>query len=95
MKNLILISWVIVLLLCPALVKAVPAYPYPVKVTQPDGSSVVIRMHGDEFMNRMSTEDGYTVVLNEDGYYVYAALKNGSLVPTSYVAKAAASRSVD
>ena len=95
MKNLILISWVIVLLLCPALVKAVPAYPYPVKVTQPDGSSVVIRMHGDEFMNRMSTEDGYTVVLNEDGYYVYADLKNGSLVPTSYVAKDAAYRSVD
>lgn len=94
-KNLLAIQCVIIFLLCPILAKAVPAYPYPVKVTQPDGSSVMICLHGDEFMNSMSTEDGYTVVLNAAGYYVYADLKNATLVPSAYVAKDAALRTTE
>ena len=30
---------------------AVKAYPYPIKVTQPDGSTITIQVHGDEFLN--------------------------------------------
>jgi len=30
---------------------AVKAYPFPVRVVQPDGSFLTIRIHGDEFLN--------------------------------------------
>ncbi|MCH4156569.1 MAG: M6 family metalloprotease domain-containing protein [Muribaculaceae bacterium] len=65
---------------------AVPACPQPVKVTQPDGSSLTISLVGDEFMHYNTTLDGYTVVKRSDGSYVYAALSNGAVVPSNVVA---------
>lgn len=59
---------------------AVPAAPSTVKVQQPDGSYVTIKLHGDEWLNYTTTEDGYTVVKNEDGYYVYAQKQDGQLM---------------
>lgn len=72
---------------------AVPACPIPEKVIQPDGSVVTIRLVGDEFFNYSTTTDGYTVVRNDAGYYMYAVEQNGSLVASSYVAKDASMRS--
>lgn len=66
---------------------AIPAYPYPVTITQPDGSSITLRQHGDEFMNYVTTEDGYTVIKNKKGFYVYAQEGNGSLIPSNYTAR--------
>ena len=51
---------------------AIPAYPYPVEVMQPDGSVLIIMGHGDEFSNWLTTSDGYTVVRDNGGAYVYA-----------------------
>ena len=42
--------------------QAVPANPQPVKVQQPDGTYVTIKLNGDEWMNFTTTEDGYSVV---------------------------------
>lgn len=95
MKKLLAASVFLLLLLFSPSVKAIPAFPYPQKVEQPDGSTVTLRMHGDEFMNFVTTQDGYTVVLNAAGYYVYAQLEDGLLSPTSYVAKDLADRSSD
>ena len=67
-------------------VMAVPAHPKPVKVQQPDGSFVTIRLHGDEWMHFTTTEDGYSVVKDQRGYYVYADLKGGKLEATTQVA---------
>ncbi|MGM9868550.1 MAG: M6 family metalloprotease domain-containing protein [Sodaliphilus sp.] len=79
----------LVLLCAMALVRAyaVPVYPYPVTVTQPDGSTLEIQGHGDEFYNFITTADGYTVVKNDAGYYVYATLQNNRLAPTTLVAR--------
>jgi immune inhibitor A len=66
---------------------AVPACPEPATVTQPDGSSLTIRLIGDEFMNYTTTLDGYTVVKRSDGFYVYASLVDDVLAPTSVVAR--------
>ena len=74
---------------------AVQAFPEPVTVTQPDGTTITLRIHGDEEMDYTTTTDGYTVVMNQDGYYVYALLEEGSLVPTQVVARNAAERSLD
>ena len=73
-------------------VQAVPAYPGVCKVIQPDGSTLSIRLHGDEYLSYTTTEDGYSLVKNDKGVYVYAQLRNGVLVPTSMKAHDAAAR---
>lgn len=51
---------------------AVPAIPYPLVVTQPDGSSITVRRHGDERKKITTTTDGYIVIKNQKGFYTYA-----------------------
>ena len=69
-----------------------PGWQKPVAVPQPDGTTVTLLMHGDEFMNFMTTTDGYTVVKGADGFYHYADKRDGQLVPTGVVARDAADR---
>ncbi|MFI3332057.1 MAG: hypothetical protein SNI51_01050 [Rikenellaceae bacterium] len=49
---------------------AVPASPKLIKVTQDDGSTIVVRMQGDEKFHWISTEEGYAIT-KVDGYYYY------------------------
>lgn len=65
---------------------AVPARPGGVRVVQPDGSVFTLHLRGDEYMHFNTTSDGYSVVKDQRGYYVYAALKDGQLIPTAHVA---------
>ena len=67
--------------------QAIPAYPFPLKVKQPDGTELTIRARGDEFYNFTTTEDGYTILQNEAGYYVYAQKQDSRLVPTTTIAR--------
>ena len=71
---------------------AIPAYPYPTEVTQPDGSLLTIRLHGDEFQNWTTTTDGYTVVRDQNGFFVYAKENGGILTATKTVAHNKADR---
>jgi len=74
--------------------KAVPADPTPIQVTQPDGSTLTIKLHGDEFFHFTSTVDGYTVVKNMAGYYTYARLDGDRLVASDRIARNADQRTV-
>ena len=67
---------------------AVPAYPYPVVFTQPNGDEVTLIMQGDEYVKFAQTLDGYTLLYNDEGYFCYAQ-KNGSgdIVPSEFYAK--------
>ena len=69
-----------------------PGWQKPLAVPQPDGTTVTLLMHGDEFMNFMTTTDGYTVVKGADGYYHYADKVDGRLVATGVIARDAADR---
>ena len=63
---------------------AVPATPFPVKITQPDGSIITVRIHGDEFFNYKTTLDGYALIPDAAGILNYAKLNSiGNLVSTS------------
>ena len=84
MKNLLLLL-VMGLMCLNAL--AVPADPTPATVTQPDGTTLTIVLHGDEFYNYLTTTDGYTVVKNKAGYYTYARLDGDRLVASNTVAR--------
>jgi|LSQX01.2.fsa_nt_gb M6 family metalloprotease-like protein len=50
---------------------AVKAYPGPIQVTQPDGSVITIRKHGDEFLN-WTTYGNLLVKQGTDGFYYLA-----------------------
>ena len=48
---------------------AVRAYPYPIQVRQPDGSTMTILLHGDEFYHFATTVDGRYVRKGPDGFF--------------------------
>lgn len=41
---------------------AVSAYPYPIEIIQPDGSSLTIMQKGDEIYGWIETIDGYVIL---------------------------------
>ena len=86
-RNLIFVACLATALLSP-LGKAVamPAYPKPITVTQPDGRMVTVCLRGDERLNWAQTTDGYTLLRNEDGYWTFARQdRHGNLVASSLV----------
>ncbi len=91
--------WRFLMLLFPAIwfmipmTLAVGAYPYPQDVKQPDGSTLTIRLHGDEWYNWITTTDGYRILKSSRGYYEYGALlKSGELVASGVRASNIANR---
>lgn len=59
---------------------AVPAYPYPIKIVQPDGTLLTIKLHGDEHFRYKTTLDGYLVVSDDHGLYSYAKINTDSRI---------------
>lgn len=55
-------------------VRAVPAYPYPVEMSMPDGSRIAIRICGDENFHFYMSIDGYALLPDDDGQLCYAML---------------------
>lgn len=73
---------------------AVPATPHPIIITQPDGTKLTIRLRGDEFFNYKTTEDGYLVQLDSDGFYKFAQQdEEGNIIPTNIKATNVSERS--
>ena len=80
-------------LLCLA-ARAVPADPTPMQVLQPDGTTLTVQLHGDEFFHFVTTLDGYTVVRNQAGYFTYAQLDGDRLVAGDCIAHDLGKRTV-
>ena len=75
---------------------AVPAYPYPVEYQLPDGTNITITLKGDENVNWATSEDGYTLLRNSDGYFEYAILDDSkSLILSGIRANNVDVRSLD
>ena len=51
---------------------AVIAYPYPVEYKLPDGTYITIQLKGDEKVKWAETLDGFSILINDQGYYEYA-----------------------
>ena len=76
-------------------VLAVPAIPWPLEVTQPDGTTLTIRLYGDEWFNYTTTEDGFMIVKNQQNFYVYATVsQTGQVFPTNLIARNEDARNV-
>ncbi len=66
---------------------AAPLYNVPVIITQPDGRVLYLFASGDEFYNWLHDKQGYTILQDPiNGYYVYADLVDGQLIPTKHIA---------
>ena len=69
------------LLLAAVALVAAPLSFTPVKITQPDGSEVDIFASGDEFHNWLHDSQNYTIVQNDEGWYVYARQDGEAWLP--------------
>lgn len=54
----------------------------PLEIQQPDGSTQTIYASGDEFHNWLHDEDFYSIVQDDEGWYVYAAQDGERVAPT-------------
>lgn len=52
-------------------INAAPARRGPVVMTQPDGSTFIAQLRGDEFMKIKTTADGCAIIQGEDGWWYY------------------------
>ena len=74
--------------------KAVNAYPFPVSLKLPDGTSLAVRIYGDEHFSYRTTADGHFIAKGADGFYYYADWgPNGVLRPGELRAHDASARS--
>ena len=74
---------------------AIPAHRMMIQMPQPDGTLVTVRLVGDEFYHFNTTSDGYTILLNDAGAYVYAQREGTNLVPTQVLAHDEKDRSTE
>lgn len=62
---------------------AVPAYPGMIKAVQPDGTVIIVRQYGDEYVNWAETPDGYTLLRDNEGYWTFACMTaSGRIEPS-------------
>jgi len=74
-------------------VYAVKAYPFPVSITQPDGTQLTILLQGDEWHHFKTSEDGYLLKENTKGFLTYATVNSaGVVVESNFIAKNATNR---
>lgn len=80
------------ILLALLLISVVSAFATPFRnvkkiLVQPDGTELHCFASGDEFYSRLHDADGFTIVQNKNGYFVYATINTeGKLVPTNHIA---------
>lgn len=83
----IAVAAILLLFVCfPIVISAIPAAPFPGKVVQPDGTTLTVKLTGDEFAHITVTTDGYTLVEETGGYYYAQAGTDGTLVSTGVLA---------
>ena len=71
-------------------VLAAPLFNVPTTVTQPDGTVLELYSSGDEFFNYIHDANGFLIMKNDEGWYVYAQEENGRPVATRAVVGAPA-----
>jgi len=69
---------IVLILISFSVANATVAYPNPIKVTQPDGSVLTIRIHGDEYLNWITCGNSL-VAKGADGYYRYATFASSGV----------------
>ena len=74
------------------LMNAMPARPGAFTVTQPDGTKLVVRLHGDEFGHWMTDVQGHVIRQDEDGFYRRVSAQEAEQLRSGAPARRAAAR---
>ena len=74
------------------ILSAVPAYPGKIQVTQPDGSVIAIRIHGDEWFHYVTDDRGQVIARSKDGFFRPAEKPSGEARAEALEMRRAASR---
>ena len=90
MKKTVLI---LITLLCHLASHASKGWPYPITVSQPDGTQLTVRINGDADFNWVSTLDGVGLKQEGNGYFVANIDTNGMLSSSGTLAHDADKRS--
>lgn len=73
------------LVLTPSVMSAVSAYPELIEFCQPDGTVIHIRMQGHEGLKWAETSDGYSLVYDKEGFFVFAEQNTlGDMIPSRF-----------
>lgn len=83
-KILYTIALISILMGCSFYALAVGAYPKPITYTQPDGTTVTVMLHGDEFLH-WATVGGRLVQRADDGFVYYASFESDGTITRSSV----------
>lgn len=62
---------------------AIKAFHELITARQPDGTTISIRVHGDEFLNYTTTASGQLIKAGADGYYYYASFRGADIVTSA------------
>ncbi|MCI0499201.1 MAG: M6 family metalloprotease domain-containing protein [Planctomycetales bacterium] len=68
----------------PAPVMAVPACPEGAPVTQPDGTEISVYLRGDEYAHWNESREGYQIIKNGKGEWVYMVEKAGAAAASEH-----------
>lgn len=63
--------------------RAEPAPPFPVKMTQPDGTEFMAIIQGDEYYIHIETIEGYTIIKKAGNWYYAGSTADGDIISTS------------
>ncbi|MBQ0048541.1 MAG: M6 family metalloprotease domain-containing protein [Prevotellaceae bacterium] len=75
-----------IIAMCAVATFAIPAKPGLRAVKQPDGTTLMVQLIGDEYFHYHATSDGLPLVKSESGAYVYANMLNDRFVATNVMA---------
>lgn len=87
-KRKCVLSWLVVLLgltVVTTTVNGAYLQDVPTPLTQPDGTVIECYSSGDEFYNWVHDKNGYTILRNSAGYYVYAKRGKLRLIATNLI----------
>lgn len=85
-RNVFVMAVVLLAIFAGMTVHAIPAKPGPRTFTQPDGSTFMGMLKGDEHYSFGETPDGFSIVRNSTGWWTYAKQENGLLTASTYIA---------
>ena len=71
LKHLLFLS--VLALSCSQQAHAVKAFPKPIRVVQPDGTTLMVQLVGDEGSHYTTTLDGFMIQKNREGFFCYVA----------------------
>ncbi len=86
------ITFLLMAFITAIMASAEPANPTPVNVAQPDGTTLQLKLVGDEFYHFNTTIDGYTII-NVNGTWEYAVNKSDELRASGVMAHDPGARS--